>query len=81
MLKDIQALRLSQSKSYLKIIGILYLMENINILINSDFVETIIKLSYIFNNLLLASKPKIIKASFKSDIAIAHFFYSEGFNF
>ena len=70
MLENIKALRLPQSKSYLKIIGIPYLMENTNILINSDFVETVIKSSYIFNDLLLTSKLRIIKASPKSDIAI-----------
>jgi len=70
MSKNIQALRLPQSKFYLKIIGILYLIKNTNVLTNSDFVETIIKLSYIFNDLLLTSKPRIIKASSKSDIAI-----------
>ena len=70
MSKDIQALRLPQSKSYLKIIGFLYLEKNTNVPTNLDFVETIIKLSHIFNDLLLASKPRIIKASPKSDIAI-----------
>ena len=70
MLENIKALRLPQSKSYLKIIGIPYLMENTNILINSDFVETVIKSSHIFNDLSLTSKLRIIKASPKSDIAI-----------
>ena len=70
MSKDIQALRLPQSKSYLKIIGFLYLEKNTNVPTNLDFVETIIKLSHIFNDLLLASKPRIIKALPKSDIAI-----------
>jgi len=70
MSEDIQALRLPQSKSYLKIIGILYLMKNTNISINSDFVETVIKSSHIFNNLLLASKPRIIKVSSKYDMVI-----------
>ena len=70
ILEDIQTLRLPQSKFYLKIIEILYLMENTNISINSDFVETVIKLSYIFNYLSLTSKPRIIKASPKSDMAI-----------
>ena len=45
-------------------------MENTNILINSDFVETVIKSSHIFNDLSLTSKLRIIKASPKSDIAI-----------
>ena len=70
MLENIKALRLPQSKSYLKIIGIPYLMENTNILINSDFVETVIKSSHIFNDLSLTFKLRIIKASPKSDIAI-----------
>jgi len=70
MLENIKALRLPQSKSYLKIIGIPYLMENTNILINSDFVETVIKSSHIFNDLSLTSKLRIIKALSKSDIAI-----------
>ena len=54
-LEDIEAPRLPQSKSYLKIIGISYFLENTNVSITSDFVESIIK--YIFNNLLLTSKP------------------------
>ena len=45
-------------------------MENTNILINSDFVETVIKSSHIFNDLSLTFKLRIIKASPKSDIAI-----------
>jgi len=54
-LEDIEAPRLPQSKSYLKIIGISYFLENTNVSITLDFVESIIK--YIFNNLLLTSKP------------------------
>jgi len=53
--EDIEAPRLPQSKSYLKIIGISYFLENTNVSITLDFVESIIK--YIFNNLLLTSKP------------------------
>ena len=68
--EDIQALRLPQSKSYLKIIGILYLIENTNIPINSDFIELVIKSSHIFNDLSLTSKPRIIKALYKSDITV-----------
>jgi len=54
--EDIKTSRLSQMKSYLKIIGISYFMENTNVLITSDFVESIIKVNHIFNNLLLTSK-------------------------
>ena len=70
MSENIQAPRLPQSKSYLRIIGIPYLMENTNIHINSEFVETVIKLSYIFNDLLLTSRPRVIKNSPKSNMVI-----------
>ena len=49
--------QLFQSNSYLIIIGISYLMENTNMLINSSVVETILKYIYIFNNISLTSKP------------------------
>ena len=55
-LEDIKAPRLPQSKSYLKIIGIPYFMKNTNIPIITDFIKTIIKTNYIFNNLILISK-------------------------
>ena len=42
-LEYIEAPRLPQLKFYLKIIGIPYLMENTNIPIMSDFIESIIK--------------------------------------
>ena len=45
-------------------------MEGINSPITSDNIELIIKANYIFNNLTLASKPRIIKASPKSDITV-----------
>jgi len=68
--KDIETPCLSQSKSYLKIIGILYFLENTNVSITSDFVEFIIKVNHIFNNLLLTLKLQVIKALPKSDMAI-----------
>ena len=46
---------LSQSKSYLKIIGIPYLVENTNVPINSSYIENIIKNTYFFNNVILVS--------------------------
>jgi len=70
MSENIQAPRFPQSKSYLKIIRIPYLIKNTNIPINLEFVETVIKLSHIFNNLLLTSRPRVIKASSKSNMAI-----------
>ena len=62
--------RLSQFKSYLKIIGIPYLQETLVTFITLSVVEGIIKNNHIFDNIMLASKPYIIKVSSKSDIAI-----------
>ena len=45
-------------------------MKNTNVSINSEFIETVIKSGYIFNDLSLTSKPRVIKASSKSGIAI-----------
>jgi len=61
---------LSQSKSYLKIISILYLLENTNTSITADVVETIIKNNHIFNNTTITSRLRVIKVSLKSDMAI-----------
>ena len=61
---------LFQSKSYLKITSISYLMENTNTPINSNMVEIIIKNSHIFDNVILTSKPRVIKILPKSDMII-----------
>ena len=66
----IDSLRLPQSKSYLKIIGLLYLQEDSTNPLSLNVVEKIIKDNHIFNNITLVSKPCIIKVSLKSDIAI-----------
>ena len=68
--EDINTSHLPQSESYLKIIGISYLLENTNILIILDFVKTTIKNNHIFNNIAITSKSCIIKVSSKSNIAI-----------
>ena len=70
MLEDVQVQRLPQSKSYLKIIEIPYFRDNTNLSITPDVVESIIKSNYIFNNLSLTSRPRIIKVSSKSNTAI-----------
>jgi len=63
--------RLPQSKSYLKIIDISYFPNNnLQDRLNASDVETIIKQNHIFNNIILASKPRVIKVSPKSDMAI-----------
>ena len=62
---------LSQSKSYLKIISIPYFPydNSIKCLTSSDM-ESIIKQNQIFDNIVLASKPQVIKMSPKSDMLI-----------
>ena len=62
--------RLSQSKSYLNIIGILYLAKQSNSYISPDNIEKILKSNHIFNNIVLASKLRVIKMSPKSNMAI-----------
>ena len=70
MSDDVQVPRLSQSKSFLKIIEISYFIEDTNSSITSDNIKLIIKANHIFNDLTLTSKPGLIKASSKSDIAV-----------
>ena len=62
---------LLQSKSYLKIIGILYFPHNNSQdqLTSSD-VKEIIKQNQIFDNITLTSRPCVIKVSLKSDMSI-----------
>lgn len=61
---------LPQSKSYLKIIGISYLIENTNTSLNPSVIKTIFKNNHIFNNVAIISKPHIIKISSKLNMAI-----------
>jgi len=68
--EHMKSLRLPQSKLYLKIIGIPYLSEHTNSYIISNNVKKILKSNYIFNNVFLALKPRIIKVSPKSDMLI-----------
>jgi len=63
--------RLPKSKSYLKIIGIpFYPHVNSQDKLTSADIETIMRQNHIFDNVSLASKPRVIKVSPKSDIAI-----------
>lgn len=55
---------------YLKILEILYIMEDTDIAINSGVVELIIKSTHVFKNIHIASQPYVIKVFPKSDIAI-----------
>ena len=68
--KQILFPRLLQSKSYLKIIVIPYNSKKFNSHISSDEVKNILKSNHLFNNIVLASKPYIIKVSPKSDMSI-----------
>jgi len=69
-LTGVEFLCLSQSKSYLKIIDIPYYQENLSSPITLNIVEDIIKQNHIFNNIVLASKPHVIKVFLKSDMTI-----------
>ena len=68
---QIENSRLPMSKSYLKIIGIPFFPHsNSREKLTSLDVETILKQNHIFDNISLASKPRVIKVSPKSDMAI-----------
>ena len=67
---QVQSLWLPQFKLYLKIVSIPYLSEATNLHITSEEIENVLKNTYIFNDVVLASKPRIIKVFLKSDMAI-----------
>ena len=60
---------LPQSKSYLKIIDISYIQPSSNS-ITSEEITNFLSHTGLFENITLASKPRVIKASPKSDMAI-----------
>ena len=63
--------RLPKSKLYLKIIGILfYPHANLQDKLTLMDIKMILRQNHIFDNVTLASKPRIIKVSPKSDMAI-----------
>ena len=66
----VSSARLPQSKYYLKIVGIPYISEKTNSHITLDEIEDVLKNNYIFNNIVLTSKPRVIKVPPKSDMAI-----------
>jgi len=67
---QISSPRLPQLKSYLKIVGIPHVNEQSNLHISPEDLKKILKNNHIFNNIVLASRLKIIKVSLKSDMAI-----------
>jgi len=62
--------RVLQSKSYLKILDIPYFVKNINLPIILNIIESVIKSTYILNDIVLTSYPQIIKVSSESNIVI-----------
>jgi len=69
---EVLASRLPQSKSYLKIMSIPYIQPNGNKLTSDDIMTTMKQLE-LFEPINLAAKPRVIKASPKSDMAIIWF--------
>ena len=67
---NVMSSRLSQSKFYLKILGILYYIKDTNLSITMNIVKRVIKTTHIFNNVVLASHLYIIKVSSRLDMAI-----------
>ena len=68
---QVKELYLPKSKSYLKIIGIPYYPHvNSQEKLTLNDIKTILKQNHIFDNISLASKPRVIKVSLKSDMAI-----------
>jgi len=67
---DVISSKLSQLKSYLKILDILYFVDNTNLPITLDIIETVVKSTHIFNNIVLTSHPWVIKAFPKSNIMV-----------
>ena len=70
MQKTLKLLDYLIQKSYLKIISLSYFIKNMNTPLKVDVVEMILKNNYIFNNISIVSKPRVIKVLLKLDIAI-----------
>jgi len=68
---QVEDAHLPMSKSYLKIIGIPYYpYPDHQTKLTSNDIENILKQNHIFNNISLTSKPRVIKVSPKSDMAL-----------
>ena len=65
---SIKSSHLPKSKSYMKIVGLPYSSE-LGVM-TPDIIEGVLKYSHLFKDTILASKPRIIKASPKSDKAV-----------
>jgi len=67
---QVEIFKLSLLKFFLKIIGISYILEFTDTWIIVNEVKETIKNNHIFNNVVLASRPRIIKVLLKSDMSI-----------
>ena len=65
---SIEGPHLPKFKLYIKIIGLPYKIEQG--IITSDYIEGILKEMHLFKDVMLASKPYVIKSSPKSDITV-----------
>ncbi|KAF5347006.1 hypothetical protein D9756_011009 [Leucocoprinus leucothites] len=65
--------RLPQSKSFLKIVGVPYWVANSSNPLSPAFVEQALSQSSLFENVILAARPRVMKASPKSDTAVVWF--------
>ncbi|KAF5347005.1 hypothetical protein D9756_011008 [Leucocoprinus leucothites] len=65
--------RLPQSKSFLKIVGVPYWVANSSNPLSPAFVEQALGQSSLFENVILAARPRVMKASPKSDTAVVWF--------
>ena len=65
---SIKSLCLPKSKSYMKIIGLPYKIDQD--IISPDYIKSVLKETHLFNGVVLASKPYVIKASLKLDMAV-----------
>ena len=67
-LDSIESPYLPKSKSYMKIIGLLHKIEQG--VITSDYIEGVLKDIHLFKDIVLASKPHVIKTLPKSNMAV-----------
>ena len=65
---SIESPHLPKSKLYMKIIGLSYKINQD--VISTDFIEGVLKETYLFKDVVLASKSHVIKASPKSNMAV-----------
>jgi len=68
--KFIKNFHLPKSKLYLKIVGLSYYVKTTNTLVIPFLAKEVLKNTHIFNDIIIVSKPYIIKAASDSDSAV-----------